>query len=100
MWMIGGPLSAFHPQGVYIDTPVHYDCGKYALQVCPYSAVSLYSAKSQTGLFKIDDFANMLFHNPSVSSDRVSFFVFCKISHFTVRRRDINRYIVPPKNRG
>jgi hypothetical protein len=76
--MIGGPLSAFHPQGVNIDTPVHYDCGKYALQFCPYSAVSPYSAKSQTGLFKIDDFANMLFHNPSINSERVPVFFFLK----------------------
>lgn len=35
---VGGPRSAFHPQGRYFDGPVHWECGAYALRVCPYLA--------------------------------------------------------------
>src|SRR5215472_13925800 len=37
-WFVGGPLSAFHPNGAYIDLPMHHECATYALQVCPYLA--------------------------------------------------------------
>jgi hypothetical protein len=42
MWVLGGPVSAFHPNGVYIDTPIHHECGTYALQVCPYLVIAAY----------------------------------------------------------
>lgn len=35
-WFVGGPLSAFHEQGWYLDPPLHKECMEYALQVCPY----------------------------------------------------------------
>jgi hypothetical protein len=41
MWLAGGPLSAFHPHGAYVDTPTHQECGNYAMRVCPYLAVKL-----------------------------------------------------------
>jgi hypothetical protein len=41
-WMVGGPASAFHPHGAYQDPPVHRECGRYALQVCPYLAMPSY----------------------------------------------------------
>ncbi len=96
MWMIGGPMSAFHPNGAYIDAPVHKACGEYALQVCPYLAVSTYSGKP----VKIPEggvFDNMLFVNPTQSPDRVPFFVFSKISGYSVKRYGIERYIIPDK---
>lgn len=100
-WMIGGPLSAFHPQGAYVDIPVHKACGEYALQVCPYLAVSIYNGKQTmdditSGKFKMDDKTKqMVFHNPTQSQDRVPFFVFSKITGYAVKRDGINRYIKP-----
>jgi len=47
-WWVGGPLSAFHPDGAYIDTALHHACMTYALQVCPYLAAPGY-------LGRIDD---------------------------------------------
>lgn len=44
-WFIGGPLSAFHPEGWYIDTPVHFECMRYAMQVCPYLAATKYTGR-------------------------------------------------------
>jgi hypothetical protein len=101
MWMIGGPLSAFHPQGAYVDVPVHKECGEYALQVCPYLAVSSYNGKKtiddiDAGNFTVDDDTKkMIFVNPTQSQDRVPFFVFNKIKGFDVQRRGIQRYIKP-----
>lgn len=42
-WFVGGPLSAFHPQGAFVDPPMHYECSHYALQVCPYLAAPRYT---------------------------------------------------------
>lgn len=47
-WMIGGPASAFHPDGAYQDPPVHHECGHYALQVCPYLAMPSYTKPVST----------------------------------------------------
>lgn len=41
-WFVGGPLSAFHAFGSYIDPPMHEQCAKYALRVCPYLAAPRY----------------------------------------------------------
>jgi hypothetical protein len=42
-WSVGGPLSAFHDHGAYLDPPMHEECVHYALQVCPYLAAPRYS---------------------------------------------------------
>lgn len=41
-WSVGGPGSALHEYGAYIDPPMHYGCMEYALKVCPYLAVPKY----------------------------------------------------------
>jgi hypothetical protein len=42
MAWVGGPQSAFHEAGCYIDTALHLWCARYALQVCPYLAAPRY----------------------------------------------------------
>jgi hypothetical protein len=42
-WLVGGPASAFHKHGAYLDPPMHLDCLTYALQVCPYLAAPRYT---------------------------------------------------------
>lgn len=37
---VGGPGSAFHPEGRYFDGPVHLECGVFALHACPYLALA------------------------------------------------------------
>lgn len=44
-WFVGGPLSAFHEQGAYLDLPMHKECMEYALQVCPYLAAPHYGKR-------------------------------------------------------
>jgi hypothetical protein len=42
IWFIGGPRSAFDPNGFFLDAPAHEDCLEYALQTCPYLGAPLY----------------------------------------------------------
>lgn len=83
-WFIGGPMSAFHKHGVFNDSPMHYECGKYALQVCPYLAYSGYTANTDIEKLtkQIED--NVLLYNPTQDDSRVPLFVFAKAEHFTI----------------
>lgn len=42
-WFVGGPMSAFDPNGAYFDLPGHKSCIEYALQVCPYLTAKNYT---------------------------------------------------------
>jgi len=44
-WFAGGPMSAFHPNGAYMDPPMHIECMRYAMQVCPYLAMPVYGKR-------------------------------------------------------
>jgi hypothetical protein len=44
-WFVGGPMSAFHPNGWYFDLPGHQDCIEFALRVCPYLAAPNYAKR-------------------------------------------------------
>jgi hypothetical protein len=41
-WFVGGPGSAFDPNGWYIDLPMHHECVTFALQYCPYLSAPRY----------------------------------------------------------
>lgn len=81
-WMIGGPLSAFHPQGVFLDLPVHKDCGLYALQVCPYLAVPNYANLKDAS--KLGKEFGFIAETLTSQNTKVPFFVFCKVSNWTI----------------
>lgn len=40
VWFVGGPLSIENQ--IFTDLPMHEDCAKYALRVCPYLALQRY----------------------------------------------------------
>ena len=44
-WFVGGPMAAFHPLGAYADPPMHAECARYALAVCPYLAAPHYGRR-------------------------------------------------------
>jgi hypothetical protein len=52
-WFIGGPLSAFHEHGAYLDPPLHRDCMRYAAQVCPYLALPRYLSRIEDKLKQV-----------------------------------------------
>jgi hypothetical protein len=45
LWWVGGPLSAFHPGGCYVDGPMHAECSTYALMACPHLAAPKYTKR-------------------------------------------------------
>lgn len=93
--VLGGPLSALHERGVYIDSPLHHECGQYALQVCPYLVLSAYKSKQDMALRLNDKYGGTtLFANPTLDPNRPLFFVFARISGFS---RTSNGYIKPFK---
>ena len=55
VWLVGGPVSAFHEFGAYRDPGLHHECMEYALRVCPYLAAPRYMGR-------IDD-ANIAYDN-------------------------------------
>ena len=52
LWFVGGPQSAFHANGAYMDTAMHHECMTYALKVCPYLAVPKYLGRIDAGTLK------------------------------------------------
>ncbi len=97
MWLVGGPQSAFHEYGVYIDTPTHYECLNYAMQVCPYLAYTAYSKRLEVDKLDLREFDDMmLFQDPTQSGDKVPFFTCVQINGFTMVRPDpATRYVKP-----
>ena len=93
-WLIGGPQSAFHEKGCYIDTPVHYECGEFALKTCPYLAYSNYNGKLDMDKLKKQISGKVLLNDPTLDSNRVPLFVFGKISGFSMTG---NEYLVRNK---
>src|SRR4051812_10254945 len=64
IWLTSGPLSAFHPNGAYIDTPVHHACGQYAMQVCPYLAAPAYNKRLDDKTLSKKNFSGKSFLDP------------------------------------
>jgi hypothetical protein len=44
-WFLGGPMSALHPRGAYIDPPLHHECMRFAVQTCPYLINAKYTKR-------------------------------------------------------
>lgn len=76
MWFVGGPLSALHMDGAYIDSALHHECMTYALQVCPYLAAPNYSGRIDTATIdpaKVPDVA--IFLDTTMIPERPAVFV-------------------------
>lgn len=43
VYFVGGPSCAFHPNGAYVDPPMHKECATYSLKVCPFLAFRKYA---------------------------------------------------------
>lgn len=61
-WFVGGPRSAFDPNGRYFDLPGHKECVEFALRTCPWLAAPNYrhridilpSAQAKTDAVLVD----------------------------------------------
>jgi hypothetical protein len=96
MWMAGSPLAAFHPDGGFIDSPVHYECGAYALQVCPFLAVPGFISKLDAEKLQRESLKGVTITNPSSTLQQPPFFVLAHTQSFsvTIAAQGI-RYIIP-----
>lgn len=97
-WFAGGPLSAFHPQGCYIDTPLHKECMIYALQVCPYLAAPKYAGRlddKQVDYSKMPDTVVML--DPTMLPERPPLFVCVMAVHQKVINKGGLSYVKPAR---
>lgn len=98
-WLVGGPLSAFHAHGSYIDTPTHHACLQYALKVCPYLAVSRYQRRIDLANVAAGDFDELLLQDPTQSEERVPFFVAVNVKRYKVSRPGLGqRYLQPDRD--
>jgi hypothetical protein len=81
-WFIGGPLSCFNEYGAFRDPPVHYECGTYALQVCPYLVMPSYNKRLDDKQAKQDRLAAKAglaaYVDPTVLDTRPPFFGVCQ----------------------
>lgn len=75
-WTVGGPASAFMEEGAYIDPPMHYECYRYAMQVCPYLAVPSFTKRIDAGTLKKEDVEeHRIFIDDTVLAGRPPLFV-------------------------
>lgn len=96
-WIIGGPKSAFHKYGAYIDPPVHKDCGTFALKTCPYIALPSYTGRIDAKTVKPDKVGGFgLFEDRTMIPDRPEIFVFGKTSGAKVTIPEIGQHYVHP----
>jgi hypothetical protein len=73
-WFLGGPGSAFHQRGCYIDPPMHFECMRYALHVCPYLAMPRWTKFIEGKTLKATDPTQTLI-DPAVEDERPEVFV-------------------------
>jgi hypothetical protein len=76
-WFVGGPLSAFSANGLYIDPPMHHECADYSLRVCPYLAAPNYGKRVDLRTLErtAPEELNRVFVDPSMLPERPDLFV-------------------------
>lgn len=98
-WFAGGPVSAFHAMGAYIDSAMHEECMVYALQVCPYLAMPTYLGRVDNKTLdpKLCPKDIIGFEDPTMIPERPDVFVCILTSGFTVYDRGPHRHIAPER---
>jgi hypothetical protein len=96
-WFVGGPGSAFHPEGAYVDPPMHHECMTYAMQVCPYLALPHYLGRIDTATVdpsRLDVLP--IFFDPTMIPERPALFVCVAANGYEVRPRELASATVRP----
>jgi len=55
VWFVGGSRCFLHEHGAFLDPPLHFECGEYALRVCPFLAAPRYSKRIGAGKLRTED---------------------------------------------
>jgi len=74
-WFVGGPLSAFDPNGWFIDLPMHAECARFALATCPYLAAPKWLAREEKHIPHADKLPAVPLVDPTLMPDRPELFV-------------------------
>ena len=96
-WFVGGPLSAFHQDGAYVDLPSHLDCIEYALQVCPYLAAPKYARRLDDATVDYERLDHKVLVDPSMNPDRPPLFVAVMAIGQSVRHLGFGQFRLRPK---
>lgn len=54
-WFVGGSRCFIHEHGAFVDPPLHEECARYALRVCPFLAAPSYAKRIDDRLLKAKD---------------------------------------------
>jgi hypothetical protein len=85
IWLVGGPGSSFREDGMYIDPFMHEDCGRYAVQVCPFIAAPSYARRVEGRTLKAEDVHDTaIVHDNQIAPPRPLFFAFTRTTGFTL----------------
>lgn len=87
---VGGPASAFHPEGRYFDGPVHQDCGEFALRVCPYLALLSFARRIGTKTLRpgsVPEGAILVSEDRTVHAPQPAVFVLASCKRFKIDTR-------------
>jgi len=85
IWFVGGPGSAFLHDGMYIDPFMHEDCGRYAMQVCPFIAARSYSKRIEDKTLNLEDVHDdAVVHDNKIAPPRPVVFAFTRTADFSV----------------
>ena len=94
-WFVGGPMSAFHAHGAYIDGPVHKECGTFALENCPYLAAPSYARRIDDRTVNPETLGDsVVLLDPTMLPDRPELFVFACAKDY---KFDSNRIFHPKR---
>lgn len=85
IWLIGGPGSSFLEDGMYIDPFMHEDCGRYAVQVCPFIAAPSYLKRVEGRTLKAEDVHDTVqVHDNQIAPPRPLFFALARTTGFSL----------------
>ena len=75
LWFLGGPKSAFHEHGCYIDGGMHHECMQYAVRVCPYLLMAKYTKRVDFGGADMSKLPELICIDPTTDPNRPQVFV-------------------------
>jgi hypothetical protein len=98
-WFVGGAVSAFDPAGAYLDPPLHGECLRYAMQVCPYLGAPRYAKRIDGATLRQDGESQYaLSTDPFILEGRPKIFVTVMALEMRVVRGELGQaYMLPKK---
>jgi hypothetical protein len=100
IWFVGGPGSSFREDGMYIDPFMHEDCGRYAVQVCPFIAAPNYRRVEGRTLKAGDIHEEASLYDNQIAPPRPLVFFFTRAAGFSVvdpQDGSGQKYILPDR---